>query len=87
MKIKTLIEYALALKITYTNYITKYYYFNNIIIIFGLFIHSSYIDCHHPKTLNSSNVNKVPNIPPKITSKIEWISESTLLCATIIANK
>lgn len=70
MKITNLLECALALKITYTNYITKYYYFNNIIIIFGDF-NPYCIELHYPKTLNSSNVNKVPNMPPKITSKIE----------------
>lgn len=70
MKITNLFECDLTLKITYTNYITKYYYFNNIIIIFGAF-HTYSIELHYPKTLNSSNVNKVPKIPPKITSKIE----------------
>ena len=44
-------------------------------------------DDNHPKTLNNNNVNKVPKMPPKTTSRIEWISESTLLCATITAIK
>ena len=87
MKTTNLFEYALALKITYTNYITKFYYFNNILIIFGTFysnyiwdfspfspflpFHISSIKFNYPKTLNNSNVNKVPKIPPKITSKTE----------------